>query len=510
MNADQQKTLVLDLLDGVRRSWWTVVAGVCVGIAAALAMLHYTPKVYEASTKIFAAAERIPQDYIRPTVTDDTEVRLRAIREAVLSRPYLLNIIETSFGSVPQDEEQLAILLKTIRSKVQVYYATGSRFFEIRYQDTNPVRAASVANALADFYIEENARIRTEKARGATDTLEELAEQIAGELARRREELAEFKARHLHDTADQMPYNLQMARARQADLEANRTRQENLQARLREFRAQEAQEELLESLDARAPVSDAAPQRPVTQDSRLTSLRAELRALRLRYEDSHPDVVAKRNQIAALEAVQREESGSSSQAATGNETGSQVGSWRTQIIATERELDQLKAEEQSIQSEIRMYERRIENAPRVQQQYEELAKGLAPLENQYNDYQSKIASARGAETVEETKKGTQFEVIERAIPPSLPVWPNPLRFLAVGVLAGLALFVGPVPLRILLRPVVGSEGRLAALAQVPVLVSIPSLPTPEAEALQRRRRRRNLGLSFLSILALAAVFVGLG
>ena len=53
--------LVLDVLDTFRRSWWTIVAGVCVGLAAGAIALHYIPKKYEASTTIWISKSQLPE-----------------------------------------------------------------------------------------------------------------------------------------------------------------------------------------------------------------------------------------------------------------------------------------------------------------------------------------------------------------------------------------------------------------------------------------------------------------
>jgi hypothetical protein len=75
---------------------------------------------------------------------------------------------------------------------------------------------------------------------------------------------------------------------------------------------------------------------------------------------------------------------------------------------------------------------------------------------------------------------------------------------------GLALFVGPIPLRRVLSPVIGSESGLRALSEVPVLVSIPRIITERGAALARRRLVRNVSLSLLSSATLTAVIAFFG
>jgi len=83
MSENPSKALIFELADCVLRSWWTVVAGVCFGLAGALVALNYIPKIYEAKVKIRVTPPKIPREFVRPTVTDDLTQRLMTLREAV-------------------------------------------------------------------------------------------------------------------------------------------------------------------------------------------------------------------------------------------------------------------------------------------------------------------------------------------------------------------------------------------------------------------------------------------
>jgi hypothetical protein len=74
---------------------------------------------------------------------------------------------------------------------------------------------------------------------------------------------------------------------------------------------------------------------------------------------------------------------------------------------------------------------------------------------------------------------------------------------ATGLLAGLALFVGPIVLRAFLAPVVASEAGLRSVADVPVLVAIPRLITRDVLRATWNRRLRNVVASVASVAVLA-------
>ncbi|HKQ61389.1 MAG TPA: hypothetical protein VJS92_08850 [Candidatus Polarisedimenticolaceae bacterium] len=495
MKQDQGIVQVLEIADGVLRSWWTVVAGVCLGLAAGLVALHRMTPIYEANIKIFAA-EKLPRQYIRPTVTDDTEMRLQALREAVLSRPYLLDLIQETY-SLPRDPEDQESLMRSIRGRVQVIYTPGARHFEIRFQDADPQRAAQVANRLGERYMKENVRQRATQAGEVTKSLGNLAENYLDDLRRKEKEIADFKARHPHEIKEQNESNLQFLRGRQNELDANLKAQAAAETRIQSYRAQQAQEELLESM---ASSGGAAPtqQHRGGNRSRLKTLQGELEALRLKYSEDHPDVVAKKRQIADLEAAPPPAENEPETAAA--KPASPYSSyWGTQIAADQRELIRLKTEERRIRADVAVYEGYINNTPRIQAQLDELTSGVDILRDKYREFQGNAASARGAQMVEEEQQGMQFEIIDPAVAPRWPIWPKRLPILGLGVAMGLVVFVGPLVLRRLLQPIVGSEAGLRLASEAEVLVGIPALPTAETARLARGARLRNFGLSVASV-----------
>jgi hypothetical protein len=181
-----------------------------------------------------------------------------------------------------------------------------------------------------------------------------------------------------------------------------------------------------------------------------------------------------------------------------------------QMRSAAREVRALEAEASKIRGDIAIYQSRIEATPRVEQELAELTKGYDVLVEQYKSYESKAGSARGSQVIEESQKGEQFEVIERAVPPSVPVEPVPMFIYGLGLAGGLILFVGPLIGHAMLHPVIHSEQGLHGLSDIPVLVSIPRIPTPELAKAARRFRLRNIGLSALSAAALAAAVLLVG
>ena len=141
----------------------------------------------------------------------------------------------------------------------------------------------------------------------------------------------------------------------------------------------------------------------------------------------------------------------------------------------------------------------------IQQQVDELTSRVRVLEQMQQEQERKIATARTGQRLEEEDIANPFVVTRYASIPAAPVWPNRPAFLLAGIAGGLLLFVGPVVAKVFLKPTVLSEARLSLLADVPVLVTIPVIPTPGVARLRRQTILRNLLLSALAVAMAAGV-----
>ena len=75
-----------------RRKWLIVIA-ICIVTTAAIAVSLRIPNVYRSQTLILVIPQRVPDSYIKSTVSTRIEDRLRSLRQEILSRTRLERII---------------------------------------------------------------------------------------------------------------------------------------------------------------------------------------------------------------------------------------------------------------------------------------------------------------------------------------------------------------------------------------------------------------------------------
>src|SRR5690242_17305478 len=76
-----------------RRRWYIAIPAVVIASATAVVSV-FLPNTYRASTSILIVPQRVPVDFVKPTVTADLGERLNMITQQILSRTRLERIIQ--------------------------------------------------------------------------------------------------------------------------------------------------------------------------------------------------------------------------------------------------------------------------------------------------------------------------------------------------------------------------------------------------------------------------------
>lgn len=500
-NTEPRNVLILELVDNALQSWWTFVAAVCLGLAGSLIVLAHTPSVYEAVARLNLSSEKLPREFFNDTVPgdDDPDLQLAVLRQSVLSEPYLDSIVSQVFDPVAT-AAQRAVLANRVRANVRVVRPMRSNYFQIRYRDNDPHRAATIANLLAKIYVEENLKLRVRGAQETVETLDGLVNRKLQELQDKRREISEFRAKHPQQTDADLPETRVLLRDARSELEKLREGRSILEEQVDLLQVQKEQGQLIQTPSLERPAGTGT-----SSGLTLATLEAELRDLLIKYSDNHPDVVKKRKQIETYRELAGHEPEPEPAPESPPERQSDFSVWDVQITSALGEIKKLGTEEKRIRSRIAEYERRLAGTPGIQNRLEELDNEVTILEREYGELRTRAERAKSSEMVEEAGRGSQFEIIDAAAPPSTPFYPQPVRMHTVAIALGLLLFVGPIMVRGILLPVIGSEARLAAATDVPVLVAIPTITTPLTSGRRRKLWMKNIFLALLCITALVAV-----
>jgi succinoglycan biosynthesis transport protein ExoP len=170
----------------------------------------------------------------------------------------------------------------------------------------------------------------------------------------------------------------------------------------------------------------------------------------------------------------------------------------------EGELNALKGEEKRLRNALASYIGRVENSPKREQEYRELARDYDSMREHYGSLLKRYDEAQLAESMEQRQKGEQFRLLDPAVPGSEPTAPNRWRLLFGALVGCLALAVGVVIAAEQINAAFHSVDELRNLSTVPVLLSIPLIVTPD----DTERRQRRMRLAAMSVAVGLLVIIG--
>ena len=286
-----------------RRKWIILVPFLVItGVASFLA--YALPAAYRASTTILVERAKVPETFVKSTVTSRIEDRLATVTEQILSRTRLENIIR-QFDLYREERatQPMDAVVARMRGTIDVEVLKGNNAFTVSFSGPEPGVVRDVTNELAAFFIEENSRVREELAASTSEFLDAQLATLKQTLAEQEQKVREFKERYMGELPQQQEVNLraldrlQLERQSVTDqIQRAEERQLLLQAQVARFEGGSA---------AGAPGGVLARvlrgQDPVR--ARLDEARTALLQLQARYTDLHPDVVRVRRQVEELEAL---------------------------------------------------------------------------------------------------------------------------------------------------------------------------------------------------------------
>ncbi len=507
--------LYLSLL--VRRKWEIIFAMIPFMLAGLLFCL-FSAKIYRTSSTIVVVPQRVPEAYVRSTVTGDIDERVRGIWQEVTSRTSLERIIE-QFNLYTEARERLPMetVVGAMRRRIQIdgLGSARSNTFTLHYEGADPIIITKVVNALANGFIEANLKLRETQARGTAEFLSEELEKVYRELKHREEELKQYKTEHMGELPEQRASNLAMLQRLQDEIE---TLQENIRsAEDRKLLLQRQIAEERSILGVAADIAGSHREAVSQAPTSLEGLRERLKSLRGRYKDTYPDVVSTKKLIAKLEkergtqnsALDNEEGAEAGvESGVPVDAGGQVNAviigLKYQLKGLDFDIKAIRESSNKVRKQISVYQERIENTPKREQELVDLSRDYDNLRMSYESLLTRKIEAEQSAALERRQKGEQFRVIDPARIPVVAFKPDLKKILAMTLLlaagAGLGLALG---LEYLSKAFYDPDEVTKAL-NVPVLACVPLLLT---DAEKRKRRLKALFLSMFAVVGYAAVTV---
>jgi polysaccharide chain length determinant protein (PEP-CTERM system associated) len=412
-----------------------------------IAVVSKLPKVYRSHTLILVDPQKVPADFVKPTVTTDVNNRLQIISQEILSRTHLQSIIDELglYRNETAIDRMLAILLHTgkrtqeeivdeMRKDITVETIVDEQSrehelgaFKITYQGQDPALVQQVTRELAALFIEENVKVREAQAVGTTQFIDDELEKARVSLAQQEQRLKDFKSLHMGSLPEQEAANLQLLGQLQTGLQVNADALGRAQS----------QKIYLESMLSAVTAQQADALQPQAQ-SQLDLLREELKRDESRYTPLHPDVVRLRREISELEhstPPSGKDTGTTKPVTTSKDFApDQI---RGQIAALDEEIKLHTQHQAEIEKGIRQTQAQVNALPSVEQQMLEMDRDYQISKLNYASLLEKRNASAMAAEMERRAEGEQFRVLDPANYPEKPFKPDVAQLSLLGVLGGI-------------------------------------------------------------------------
>jgi len=483
-----------------RRRWLAV--GVFAAVSSAVTTVALSlPNLYSAAATVLVERQEVSEAFVRPSVTAELETRLQTIREAVMSRGQLSDLIrrldlypdlrpkaspETLVAKMRRDTE---LDIKGVES--QTSGRTSTIAFTLSFTAREPETAARVANELARMYVQQNASLRAGQASKTAEFLKAQMDDARKDLDTIDRRQNEFKLSHMGELPQQVDTNLASIERLNTQLRLNGEDQLRLLDR----------RDRLERQRLEAAAAPAAKPPPPEAD-RLDKLNLQLADLRKQFTDEYPDVMRLRSEIDTLKR-QIAQRPSAPDAASG--AGDAVAQATAALAEIAPELQALKDEERGLRQRITDYQSRVENGPKWQQTLQDLSRDYGTVKDRYDSLAKRYEEAQLAEDLEQGRSAEQFRILDAAIPPHEPVAPARLKVLAMGIVLALGLAVASVIVAEKMDTTFHSVDELRAFVGAGTVVSLPLI---QSRALTVRNRCRALLFACGVAVGLTLIVVG--
>lgn len=458
-NFDQEGSTVDQVWKALKRRRWLALLLFAGALAVGASVIVALPDYYTASATVMINQGDVPQAYVRSPVEEELEPRLYAVTQAVTSQRNLMQVIEeenlypearataTEHALVERMRRDITIE----RERVELAWGRGATIaFMVSFQGFDRGVVARVTNRLAEMYVTENNAIRERQASETTEFLKSQLDAAKARLDEQERAVNAYRESRLGELPEQQSANLATLSRLNAQLRLNSASQ---------LRAMERRGELARQLDDEGFATASG------RSARLSRLRSELADLRTRYSDRHPDVIRLQAEIENFN--DNEPLGGSYRAPTLLER---------QIEQVDEEIAALRREEQRLHDATEVYEQRIENTPRREQELAALTRDYTSTRDQYTQLLTSYEDALLAESLER-RNSQQFRVVDHAVAPDSPAGPPRLRLLLMTLVLSTLLAGAGVVVAEQLDSSFHSIDELKDFTAVPVVAGIPRIIT---------------------------------
>lgn len=449
------------------------------------------PSTYESSARIMVRPQTVLDEKVGITAGERRKA-IEQLQQSLSSSANLERVVKgTDLGRTVVSEGELAGAIAKLRQDIAVKAdMTNENVFSITAQHNSPGMARDIVQKLIDIAEEEN--ISGDRAETA-----KTMKFLDAQLEARQKQLQEAEAKRVAFETQNMGM-----------LPGNGTG--SISAQMAAARAEMSQldSQLIQARSALAALNGQLAGTPRTLSmaggggsSPVAAANAELAGMKARgYTDSHPDVIAIRNQISIL----RSQGGGGGGA--GGMPNPAYSSLQSMLAERQASVTALTARKAALQAQISDFTAKQISEPGLSAEYSRISRDYEVLKAQYDKLLTDREAIRLRGQVE-TETGTvQFQVVDEPGVPSAPSKPNRPLLLAMVLFAGIGAGAGIAFALGHLQTSFPTAAKLEKASGLPVIGSISQMLT-SAQRIERKRKLRQFAGGSAALVGVFAVLL---
>jgi polysaccharide chain length determinant protein (PEP-CTERM system associated) len=474
---------------GCWRFRWPAIALAWALCVAGWVIVTLMPDIYRASARVYVDT----QSPLRPllaglAVNSDVLTDLSMQERALMSRPRLAELAKLPALDIDAtDPSAVEAMVNQLQASIQLE-KDGKETIRINYENHDPRKALAVVQELLNTFVEKSLGDKRTDSGDAEKFLVDRLREYEGRLNTAEQDLSDFKRKNvglMPGEGSDYYGSLQTEQGKLQDIDGKLRVARNRRVEI------QRQIEGEEPVFGLVPSDDKADLANSPQDRQIAQFEQQLAELRLKYTETHPDIVQIKKTIADLRAEKADAAakagGPAKHAYSPVDLNPVYQQMKLQLSQVDVELAQLQTEYADQAAVVGALRRKVDTVPAIEAEMKRLTRNYDVTKTQYDELLRRLESARMSEAAEQSKN--TFKTIDPPMVPSLPAGP-PRALLMTGVLlfALIAAFAVTLALN-LMRPVFYTGKDLERRFGVPVLGAIRLVRSDIELAVVRQKTR---------------------
>jgi len=457
-----------------RLPYFLVVASLLTAVAVTLAFV--LPPAYRSQASMLVEPQQIPGELAESMVPINPFEQIQIIEQRMMTRATLLELARKIGLDKAQPELTAGELVRDVRQGIEFIGfepdvtkqrgVPGATVIGVAFEAPTAELAYKGASEFVNLILAENMRLRTGRAGDTLEFFQTEVDQLEANLARRSQELADFKTANVRA----LPESMAMVRSQQERAQAQLIELEREEASLKNERA------TVVWVFERTGRSTATATLSF-EEEQLQTLKSELIQARAVYRDSSPQVRVLQNQITALEGLVADQRAARAVPDAQGNPAAPLGALEVELAPIDERLKFIAGEKATIEETLAELEASIEAMPKNEMVISGMERDIVSLQAQHDTALKNRGQAELGERMEVMSKGERFSLIEQPTVPAAPAKPRRTLIAAAGLFGGIAGGIGLVVLMEMLNRSIRRPADLTTGLGIQPFATVPYIHT---------------------------------